>query len=264
MTRHHGCQLCARPVGSVDQPPGDRMLIRQGNRAVAEQPEDVAGGLKLMRDQAAGDCGTDGVKLKFEGCSHTEIAAPAANCPEQIRRFSGACKYLLARSRHQFDRTEVVESEAMFAHQPAQPAAERESGNPGAGHDAAGHGQAMGLRLAIEFCPGDATLHPSDPPLGIDENALHGCDIDHQATVDGRSPGNVMAATANRRFEAQPLREVDGTGHVRRTATSRYQRRAFVDQPVVDPSRLVVVGVRGLQELAGERFGKFRRRLGNR
>src|SRR5438034_752848 len=75
------------------------------------------------------------------------------------------------------------------------------SGKSGAGDDAACHGQAVSLCLTIELCPGDAALHPSDPLLGIDEDSLHRGNVNHQAAVDGRSPGNVVTTTADRRFE---------------------------------------------------------------
>jgi hypothetical protein len=55
-----------------------------------------------------------------------------------------------------------------------------------------------------------------------------------------------VAAAANRHLEAQLACEVDGIGDIGHATTSGDQRRAFVHQTVVDPSRFLIAHVRGL------------------
>src|SRR5262245_46240505 len=69
------------------------------------------------------------IHLKFEGGSYTEMAAAAADGPEQIGLFFFARAHYLALSGDKFDGPEVVEGEAIFAHQPAQSATQREPGD---------------------------------------------------------------------------------------------------------------------------------------
>jgi hypothetical protein len=53
---------------------------------------------------------------------------------------------------------QVIECEAVFRHQPADPAAECQAGDPRAPDDAAGRRESVQLCLAIEFSPQDAAL----------------------------------------------------------------------------------------------------------
>ena len=190
------------------------------------------------------------------GCSrysrrrrHAEVSAAAANGPEQVGLLVLARAQDLAFGGDELDRDEIVEREAILAHQPAQPAAEGEPGDARAGNHAARDRQAVQLRLAIELAPGDAALRPHRSVLGIDVNALHRRQVDHHPAIDGRASGHVVAAAANRHLEAKLAREIDGIDHVGHAAASGDQRRPLVDQSVVDLPRVLVAHVRGLQEL---------------
>jgi len=99
--------------------------------------------------------------------------------------------------------------------------------------------------------------------LGVYVNAFHRRQVNHQPAIDGRAPCHVVTATTNSHLEAQLAREADGIDHVGHATTSGDQRRTFVYQAVVDFSRFLVAGVRGLQELSRERVGKLCRSVGN-
>ena len=134
---------------------------------------------------------------------------------------------------------------------------------PGARNHPARDRQTVQLGLAIELAPGDATLRPHRTALGIDVNAFHRRQVDHQSAIDGRASRHVVTAATNRDFEAQLAREVDGIDYVGDATASGDQRRALVHQTVVDLSRFLVARVRRPQELPGERAGKFSGNLGN-
>ena len=160
MAGHHRSQLRARTVGSMNECSEDRMLIGQRRGAIAEELQQVAGAVKRMRDQAAGDRGTYRMQLIFERSRHTEVSSSTANGPEQIGFFILACPQYLAFGGDELDGQKIVEGEAILAHQPAQAAAEGEPGDAGARNHPARDRQTVQLRLAIELGPGDATLRP--------------------------------------------------------------------------------------------------------
>jgi len=94
-------------------------------------------------------------------------------------------------------------------------------------------------------------------------NSFHRRQVDHQSSIDGRSPRHIVTATANRDFEAELAREVDGIDHVGDATAFGDQCRALVHQAVMHPSRFIVACVRRPQELPGERSGQFTGDVGN-
>ena len=73
-----------------------------------------------------------------------------------------------------------------------------------------------------------------------------------------------MAAATHRDLQLQVARQPDGIDDVADATAARYQRRPPVDQPVMDPSCLIVVWIDGQQELPREGFGEFGDRIGKR
>src|SRR5262245_22691148 len=118
------------------------------------------------------------MQLVFEGGGDAEVAAAAPDGPEQIGFFLFACAHHLAFGRDQFDRAQIVEGKTVPAHQPSKPTAQGEPGDAGARHDAAGNGEVVELRLAIELTPGDPALRASATRHRIDVDALHGSEVD--------------------------------------------------------------------------------------
>src|SRR5262245_39294609 len=101
------------------------------------------------------------MKLIFERCRNTEVSSSTAQSPEEIGIFLLARQQHLAFGRDDLHRPKVVERQAVFAHEPAQSTSEREPRDSGGGHDTAGDGKPLLLRLSIEFGPGHATLSPT-------------------------------------------------------------------------------------------------------
>jgi hypothetical protein len=60
--------------------------------------------------------------------------------------------------RDELDREQVVDRQAVLAREPADAAAERQPGDPGVRDLAAGDGEAVRLRLAVEVAPERACL----------------------------------------------------------------------------------------------------------
>src|SRR5262249_40595957 len=119
VTGYHRRQLRARPVRSMDEPAEDRMLIGQRGRAVAEEPQQVAGVIEWMGNQAAAHSRTYGMKFKLKGCRHAKVSTPTTYRPEQIGLLILAGPQYLAFGGDELDRAKIVEGETVFAHQPA-------------------------------------------------------------------------------------------------------------------------------------------------
>ena len=134
---------------------------------------------------------------------------------------------------------EVVAGQSELAHGPADAAAEREPGHAGGRDEAARGGQAVGLGLVVDVGPNGAAADARAPCLGVDRHVAHGPEVDDDPAVDGREPGDAVAAAAHRDVEVVAAGEADGGDHVRRAGAPHDQRRAA---PVVG----AVPRVRGL------------------
>ena len=81
------------------------------------------------------------------------------------------------------------------------------------------------------------------PAVGIDRDRLHLGQVDHHAAVGDGAAGDVVPAAADRDVEPGVARQRERGDDVVRGAAADDQRRAPVDQPVVDRARLVVARV---------------------
>ena len=152
----------------------------------------------------------------------------------------------------------------MLAHEPADAAAQSQSGDAGRRDHAAGRRQAVNLRLAIEQVPCQTALRAGGAGLRIDMNTGHRRQVDHHAAVGRRAPRHIVAATANGDLEVQVARQLHGIDDVAHAAASRYQRRPPIDQPVMNPSRVLIIRIGRQQELPSEGLGKFGGGIGKR
>src|SRR5829696_2094816 len=206
MTRHHRCQLHARAVGSMSQCSEKHLLVGKRFGPFAVEPQHIAGALERVSDKTARDLRAYGMQLIFELRRHAEIAAAAAYGPEQIRFVVLAGPYRVALGGDELERHQIVERKTVLPHQPTQTAAEGEPCNSGARHDTPGNCQAVSLRLAIEFAPCDAALRAHPSLLRLDANLLHRCQVDYHAAINRGTSRHVVATSADRHFETEPLR----------------------------------------------------------
>ncbi len=111
----------------------------------------------------------------------------------------------------------------------------------------------MELGFAVELPPFDSPLCSDGAGLGIDVDALHGGEVDHEGTVLNRPAGDAMAATAHRDLEVVLAREIYGVHNISQAPTPSDQNRSLVDETVVHlPGFRVAVTSLG-EELTGER-----------
>src|SRR5205823_9539734 len=111
-------------------------------------------------------------------------------------------------------REEVVAGEPVLAHQPPDPAAQREAGDTGARDEAAGGGEAERLRFLVELAPDDAALGAGRLRARVDPDSLHRRQVEDEAVVAGAEAGDVVAAAAYGDDEVVLTGEAEAGDHV--------------------------------------------------
>jgi hypothetical protein len=219
---------------------------------VAIEGERLACAADGMGDHAAIDRGHR-VGPVLEGGSDAEVAAAAAQGPEQVLIVLGAGRDDLAVCGDDFDRQQVVDGQSVLSHQPAFPAAQGQPGDACAGDHPAGGGEPVTGRVPVEFLPGDPALRPYGPPRRVDPDPLHRCQVDHQAAVGDSQACDIVPAAAHRYLGRLLAADDDRVLNIRDGAAPRDKRGTLVDQAVVDPARLLVARISGAGQLSGER-----------
>ena len=167
----------------------------------------------------------DRVQLEVNGGDDAEVAAAAAEPPEQVGVLGGRRLHDRAVGGDHLGLDEVVAGEAELALEPAAAAAEREPGDAGVGHAPAGDREPVLLRGGVELAPVEAGLgaHRARrrrrprcafmPRMSI-----------ISAVVDHRRAGDAVAAAVDR--ERQGLRRGRSSPRPRRRRCSRTPRSA--------------------------------------
>ena len=156
------CTSAAKTVKSSEQP-------RDG---VAVEAQHLRAGVDRVRDEATDDH-LQRVNPVRERRRDAEVAAAAAQRPEEVGVRLGTDVEHLAVGRDELDAEEVVGGEAVLRHQPAEPAAERVAGDPRRRDRAARDGETMLGGGVVELGPEDASLRADGLRAGIDLDPLH-------------------------------------------------------------------------------------------
>ena len=90
------------------------------------------------------------MQAELEVRHDAEIAAAAADGPEQVGVLVGGSAYSLAAGSDDVRRDEIVDGQSVLARQPAETAAEGQARNARRRVDPNGEGEAVGSRLGID------------------------------------------------------------------------------------------------------------------
>ena len=194
----------------------------------------------------------DRVQAVLERGDDAEVRSGAAHAPEQIGVVVLAGGDELAVRSNEVDGEQVVDRRAVLAHQPADPAAERQAGDPGVRDDAADGGEPEVLRLAVELAPQHARLGARRPRCRVDADALHRRQVDHEPAIAERMPADPVATGAHRDEQIALARVANGRDHVGDAGAARDAGRPAVDRAVPDPAALVIADARRQQQLAAQ------------
>jgi hypothetical protein len=180
-----------------------------------------------------------------------EVRSGAAHAPEELGLRVRARPHDVALGRHELDLEQVVDRQAVLAHEPTDSAAEREAGHARVRDGAGGDGEAVLLRRAVELAEEDARIHANLARRGVDGDTPHRREVDHHAALRHRVAGRAVAAALDRDLEAAHPGVANGPADVVRVARPHDQCGAAVDRGVPETTRVVVAGV-----AAGEDFGR--------
>ena len=187
-----------------------------------------------------------------------EVPAAAAQCPEQVGVIVGRCPDDVALGGDQLGPREIVDGEPVFAHEPAEAAAQAETANARVTHDAARGCQTVCLGLEVDVTPQGATLDVCDALDRIDGDSAHRREVDHDPVVAHRGAGHAVAPTSYGDLEVAVAGEAHRGGHVGGTAAAGDQSRAPVDGAVPYGACIVVSIVVGCDHIAPEPGDSYR------
>jgi hypothetical protein len=186
-----------------------------------------------------------------------EVAAAASQRPEQIWVFVGGRPDNAALGGDHLGGKQVVDGQSMFAHEEPDAAAEGEPGDACVADDAAGGGQAVGLRLVVDVAPQSPTLHPGRATGGVDPHGPHRREVDDDPVVAHRGAGHVVAPAPYGDLQVVVAREAHRRDHIGHPRAAGDAGRTAVNRAIPDPAASVVAGARREQQLAAERSAEL-------
>ncbi len=223
-------------------------LVGRRREEVPVPAQDVGGALQGPEHRPGVD-GVDRVEPEEERGDDAEVAAAAAQGPEEVRVLGRAGRHEPPVGQHDVGFEEVVDRQAAGAGQVAEAAAEGEAADAGGGDDAAGGGEAEGVGGVVDVAPGAAAADAGGPGGGVDPDARHGREVDDEPAVAGAEAGAVVAAAADREEEAAVAGEADGGDDVAGVGAAGDEGGAPVDHGVEDGAGPVVARIAGLDQL---------------
>ena len=162
LRRHEWKRWCAE----VSDDGGD--VVGEGVGPVAVELQELAPLPGVVEDEPCQDRTGELVELVFEGGDDAEVAAAAANAPEELLVLKGGRANHAAVGEHDLGLQETVRGEAEFAHQVANTAAGGEACDACVSHVTAGDGEAVCLGRRVQLAPGDASPSCRGAGCGID------------------------------------------------------------------------------------------------
>ena len=224
-------------------------LVRRLRDPVAVEAQDLPGLLHRPEQRPCQHLRAERHAAELELRDDPEVAAAPAHAPEEICVLVRARLDELSVGGHEIHRDELVDRQSVLAHDPADPAAEREPGDAGVRDDAGRHREPERLRLLVELAEQDARLHARRALLGIDADALHRREVDQQRVVCDRQAGERVPAAPHRDRQAAGAPELDRGDHVRDARAANDHRRVLVERAVPDLAMQVVVRVPGTNDV---------------
>jgi hypothetical protein len=207
---------------------GQPELLRRVAVQVAEPRQQLAEALRAVDDEAGEHLRSERMQGELERAHDAEVAAAAAQRPEQVGVLGGRRPDEPAVRRDDRRCDEVVAGQAVLALEPAGATAQREAGDARRRDAPAGGGQAVALRGTVDLCPGGAPAHAGDPRLGVDRDVVHPADVEDEPVLAQREARHGVATAAH--GDAQVLVAGEGerrdhvvggvaAGHVARAAS---------------------------------------------
>ena len=220
----------------------DAQLLGRGRQEVAIGAHHGLGVRRLPEDRAGVDR-ADRMRLEQEARHDAEVAAAAAQRPEEVGVLALAGRDEAAIGQDDVGLEQVVDRQAVLAREVPGAAAEGEARDAGGRDDAEGHGQAERVGGVVDVARRAAGIDPHGAARRIDAHALHQREVDHQAVVAAAEARAIVAAAPDGDEQALVAAEVHRGDDVGDVHAARDQARPLVDHAVVQRTGGVVVGV---------------------
>ena len=208
-------------------------------------------------DKAAEKIRTDLVKTELELRDHAEVAAAAAERPEEIRVLAGAGAHDIALGGDDLGGFEVVDRHAVLAAEPAEAPAQRQARDPRGGVDPHRSGEPVGQGRCVEIPERSATLGEGPLRSHIHLHRPHVREIDDEAVVAQRVTGDVVARAADGKLDLIVAGEVDRLDGILRSGATGNDGGTLVHHAVPDLARLFVLTVARSDDLALESLSEL-------
>ena len=235
--------------------PADR--ARQGRHHAGVLAQRGVGLLRLVDRDADAHHRAEVVGPEGEPGDDAEVAAAAAQRPEQLGVRVGVDLDHLAGGQDELQRDEVVAGQAVLAGEPADAAAEREAGHAGLGHDPGRDDQLVRRGRGVDVAEPAAAADVHQLALGVDGDVAQPGQVDGQAAVRHGLAGHVVAAAADRGREPVLAGHADRGHHVLGAGAAQDQAGPPVGHGVPELAGLLVLGVVGADDVALERAGEL-------
>ena len=202
------------------------------------QDEDAAGELR------------DVVQLEAQPRDDAEVAAAAADRPEQVGVPLGVDLQHPAVGGHDLGRQELVDRHPVLADEEADAAAERDAADADRAGVAEAGGEPVRAGGGGVLARGQAAAGPGGAAREVDVELAQAANVEHDAAVARGVAGGAVAAAADGQLGAAVTGERDDAGHVGRVGGAGDQRGAPVDVAQEDGARGVVARVLGREDAA--------------
>jgi hypothetical protein len=161
-------------TGRSDEPCVGGHVVGGGLGELPIEAEHLLGPAQGIGHHPSQNRRADGVELILERGDDAEVAAAAAQAPEEVLVLRGAGRQEPAVGSDHIRRDEIIDGQPVLAGQPAEAAAEGEAGDAGVGVGATGGGEAEGQGLVVDLDPLDPCLCPGGAHSEVDTDGLHG------------------------------------------------------------------------------------------
>ena len=145
----------------------------------------------------------DLVEPELELGDDAEVAATAAQRPEEIGVLGLARPDPAAVGKHDLRRFEVVDRQPVQPAEPAPSTAESEPADTRVAHRPGRHGEAVLLAGGVELTEGGAAADAGAASLRVDDHVVDRAEIDHHAALGHRGAPVAVAAPAYGHLEAR-------------------------------------------------------------
>ena len=185
-----------------------------------------------------------------------EVAAAAAQGPEEIGVVVGVHAQELTVGGHDVGGEQVVDREAVLAREEADTAGQRDPADPDRARVAEPGREAVRAGRGGVLARGQPGLGPGRASLGIDLECAHRGEIEDDPALGDAVSGGAVATAADGELRPGVASERDDARDVRGVGDADDHGRPAVDRAGEDPPRLVVFSVLRRDDLALEVVGE--------